>query len=54
MARFLKIQCECGSDPEIVYGDSKMRRLCKKCQAVIVEPSGGRARVNARIVEVLS
>jgi ribosomal protein S27E len=54
MGRFLKVQCECGADPEIVYGDAKQARKCSKCEILIVEPQGGRARINARIVEVLS
>ncbi|MFH0971192.1 MAG: 30S ribosomal protein S27e [Candidatus Micrarchaeota archaeon] len=54
MARFLKVQCECGADPEIVYGDSKQHRHCKKCDRELVEPRGGRAKINGRIIEVLS
>ncbi|HLC47657.1 MAG TPA: hypothetical protein VJI13_01160 [Candidatus Norongarragalinales archaeon] len=54
MARFLKVQCECGGETEIVYGDAKMRRNCAKCGREIVTPRGGRARINARVVEVLS
>ncbi|MFH1258073.1 MAG: 30S ribosomal protein S27e [Candidatus Micrarchaeota archaeon] len=54
MARFLKVQCECGGDSEIVYGDSKQHRKCKHCSRDLVTPRGGRAKVNARIVEVLS
>lgn len=53
MARFLKIQCECGAD-DIVYGDAKMARNCKKCGKELVTPRGGRAKITARIVEVLS
>ncbi|MEK6953686.1 MAG: 30S ribosomal protein S27e [Candidatus Micrarchaeota archaeon] len=54
MARFLKIQCECGADSEIVYGDAKSARNCKGCNRQIVSPRGGRAKINARVVEVLS
>ncbi len=54
MGRFLKVQCECGADTEIVYGDSKQARNCAKCNNPLVIPTGGRARINARVVEVLS
>ncbi|MFH1750625.1 MAG: hypothetical protein ABH863_03020 [Candidatus Micrarchaeota archaeon] len=54
MGRFLKIQCECGADSDIVYGDSKMAKACKGCGREIVSPRGGRARINARVIEVLS
>ncbi len=54
MGRFLKVQCECGADPEIVYGDAKQARKCKKCNKELVVPRGGRAHINGRIIEVLS
>ena len=53
MSKFLRIQCNCGHDL-IVFGDSKQVVKCPKCGAVLVEPTGGRAKVNCRILEVLS
>jgi small subunit ribosomal protein S27e len=52
MSRFLRVQCDCGQDA-VVFGDSKTVVKCQKCGKTIVEPMGGRARINCRIVEVL-
>ncbi|MFH0835861.1 MAG: 30S ribosomal protein S27e [Candidatus Micrarchaeota archaeon] len=53
MSKFLRVQCDCGEDA-VVFGDSKQKRNCDKCGATLVEPTGGRAKVNCRILEVLS
>jgi small subunit ribosomal protein S27e len=52
MGRFLSVKCDCGEE-SIVYGDSKSVVNCAKCGANLVTPSGGRAKVNGRILEVL-
>ena len=53
MSRFLKVVCECGENA-VVFGDSKTAVDCKKCGKNLVSPMGGRARINCRILEVLS
>ena len=53
MSRFLKVVCECGQNA-IIFGDSKQEVKCKKCGTVLIEPTGGRAIINCRIIEVLS
>lgn len=53
MSRFLKVVCECGENA-LVFGDSKLSVDCRKCGKNLVSPRGGRARINCRILEVLS
>lgn len=53
MSRFLKVACECGEN-QVVFGDSKMEVKCRNCKRTLVHPRGGRAKINARVVEVLS
>lgn len=53
MSRFLHVQCDCGQDA-VVYGDSKSEVKCTSCKKTTIKPSGGRARINAKILEVLS
>ncbi|MFH0922758.1 MAG: 30S ribosomal protein S27e [Candidatus Micrarchaeota archaeon] len=53
MSKFLSVQCDCGQ-AATVFGDSKQSVKCVKCGAVLVEPKGGRAKINCRILEVLS
>ena len=53
MSRFLKVVCECGENA-VVFGDSKLEVKCKKGGLALVEPRGGRARINCRVLEVLT
>ncbi|MGB9577011.1 MAG: 30S ribosomal protein S27e [Candidatus Micrarchaeia archaeon] len=53
MSRFLHVQCDCGQDA-IIFGDSKSTVKCKACKKVIARPRGGRAAIEAKILEVLS
>ncbi len=52
MSKFLKVQCDCGSQ-QLVFGDAKSEVTCQKCGNVLVEPAGGRANIHCRILEVL-
>ncbi len=53
MSKFLKIQCECGREL-VVFGDSKSDVFCEACGNQVVSSKGGRAKINCRIIEVLS
>ncbi len=52
VSKFLKVQCECGSD-SVVYGDAKSEVKCFNCKKVLLEPRGGRPKVNCKILEIL-
>lgn len=52
MSKFLKVQCDCGNE-FVTFGDSKTQVNCPKCGNVCLKPSGGRAEVGCRILEVL-
>ncbi len=51
MSKFLKVQCDCGSE-SIVFGDSKSVVKCFNCGNAILSPRGGRAEVKAKIIEI--
>jgi len=51
MSKFLKVVCDCNEN-SIVFGDSKKEVKCKKCGKTIAYPSGGRAKIDGRIIEV--
>lgn len=53
MSKFLRVQCDCGNE-QVLFGDSKTKVICLSCKKILVESTGGRARVNAKILEVLS
>lgn len=52
MGSFLLVKCDCGEE-SIVYGDSKSAVNCRKCGSPLAQPRGGRAKIHARILEVL-
>ncbi len=53
MSKFLRVQCNCGTDT-VVFGDSKTSVHCKKCGNLLVKARGGRAKILGKILEVIS
>lgn len=52
MSKFLRVQCvKCGKE-KVIFGDSKIVVKCD-CGEVLSEPTGGRARIKCKILEVL-
>lgn len=49
----MHVQCKCGNK-QVVFGDAKSKVNCLKCGVLLVEPTGGRAKVNYKILEVLA
>ncbi len=52
MSKFLKVQCDC-SNEFVTFGDAKTEVNCPKCGSLCIKPTGGRAAVAARVLEVL-
>lgn len=52
MSRFLRLKCECGNEQN-VFGNATSPVKCAMCSKVIAEPTGSRAKVNAKIIKVL-
>jgi len=51
-SKFLKVRCSKCKKESIVFGSSATKVECK-CGEVLVEPTGGKSKVKARILEVL-
>jgi len=50
---FLKLKClKCGNE-QIVFERSSSFVKCKVCDEVIIEPSGGRAKIKGEIIQKL-
>ena len=47
---FLKVKCECGNE-QVIFGKLSSEVKCTKCDAVIGQPTGGKAAISAEIVE---
>lgn len=52
-SKFIKIRCPKCKNEQIMFGKSSSEIQCLVCQKVLAEPTGGKARVKARILEIL-
>ena len=51
-SKFLKIRCSKCKKEKIIFGNAATKVVCD-CGEILVEPTGGKSKVRARILEVL-
>ena len=52
-SKFVKIRCPKCKNEQITFGKSSKSIKCLVCSKILVEPTGGKSRIKARILEVL-
>lgn len=52
-SKFIKIRCPKCKNEQISFGKTATRVSCLVCGKVLAEPTGGKSRFKARILEVL-
>ncbi|HIG96413.1 TPA: 30S ribosomal protein S27e [Candidatus Woesearchaeota archaeon] len=52
-SRFIKIRCPKCKNEQIMFGKAASPVLCLVCAKSLADPTGGKARVKARILEIL-
>jgi small subunit ribosomal protein S27e len=52
-SKFIKLRCPKCKNEQIVFGKSASEVKCLVCEKVIADPTGGKTRVKARVLEVL-
>lgn len=52
-SKFIKIRCPKCKNEQIIFGKAASLINCLVCGKIIAEPTGGKIRVKARILEVL-
>ena len=52
-SKFVKIRCPKCKNEQITFGKTATVVKCLVCGRALAEPSGGKSRVKARILEVL-
>ncbi len=52
--RFIKVRCSKCQNEQIVFGKASSIVKCLICDNVLVETSGGKAKIRAKVIEVLS
>ena len=52
-SKFIKVRCPKCKNEQVVFGKSATVVKCLVCSKVLVEPTGGKSKIRARILEVL-
>ena len=52
-SKFIKLRCPKCKNEQIMFGKSSSRVNCLVCSKVLAEPTGGKSKVKARVLEVL-
>ncbi|HDD59399.1 30S ribosomal protein S27e [Thermoplasmatales archaeon ex4484_36] len=52
-SRFLKVTCpDCGNE-QVIFSKASTRVLCLVCGSTLATPTGGKAKIEGKVVEVL-
>lgn len=52
-SKFIKIRCPKCKNEQIMFGKSSSEINCLVCGKALADPTGGKSRVKARVLEVL-
>jgi len=52
-SKFIKVRCNKCKNEQIVFGKSTTKVICLVCGDELLEPTGGKSRIKARVLEVL-
>lgn len=52
-SKFIKIRCPKCKNEQIIFGKASTMVKCLVCDKIVAEPTGGKSRVKARILDVL-
>ena len=52
-SKFIKVRCAKCKNEQIIFGNASSVIKCLVCDKIIAEPSGGKAKIKARVLEVL-
>ena len=52
-SKFIKVRCNKCKNEQIVFGKSSTKVNCLVCGEELLEPTGGKSKIKARVLEVL-
>ncbi|MBD3310548.1 30S ribosomal protein S27e [Candidatus Woesearchaeota archaeon] len=52
-SKFVKVRCPKCKNEQIIFGKASTEIKCLVCGKVLADPTGGKSKVKARILEVL-
>lgn len=53
-SKFVKVKCSKCKKSQIIFGKASSKVHCIDCEGVLALPSGGNAKIRARVEEVLN
>lgn len=53
-SKFVKVRCSKCKNEQVVFGNAASNVNCLVCGKVLIEPTGGKAKVKSRILEILN
>lgn len=51
--KFIRIKCSKCKESQVVFGRATTKIKCTACNSIVALPSGGKAKIRARVEEVL-
>lgn len=52
-SKFIKVRCSKCKNEQVIFGKSSSTTKCLVCETILSEPTGGKSKISARILEVL-
>lgn len=52
-SKFIKVRCPKCKNEQIIFGKSATKIKCLVCEKILADPTGGKSKIRARILEVL-
>lgn len=53
VSKFIKVRCPKCKNEQIIFGKTASVVNCLVCSRVLAEPTGGKSKIKARVLEVL-
>jgi len=52
-SKFIKVRCSGCKNEQVIFGKPSSKVNCLVCNAILVEPTGGKGKIKTQILEVL-
>jgi small subunit ribosomal protein S27e len=52
-SKFIRVKCSKCKNSQIIFGKASTKVNCTECEGILALPSGGNAKIRARVEEVL-
>lgn len=53
-SKFIKVRCSKCKNEQIIFGNASNVVTCLVCSKELVYPTGGKSKISARVLEILS